>query len=132
MCSVGKSDDKFQWLAGERSRGRAGRQTLQHHPGGQSVYQHGVRAAVVRGWNPHHRPLPQSVLASQDPAAPPPLCHLHRCHGVQRLSPSCGVRLSCGGVVWFCMEFIYKRVRIILSVDVDFSFMIEKKTTQFD
>lgn len=93
MCSLGKVSDKHQYLLG--------RYPCRHkqHRSDQSLSQHGIRLAIMRGWHPDACPLPPCVLAPQDPPASPPLCHLHCHHGDQRLSPSCGVRLSCLSVV---------------------------------
>lgn len=101
MCSLGESLDKLQCLSGGCPCRR------QQHRSGQSLSQHGVRPAVLRGWHPHACPLPPSVLAPQDPPTPPPLCHLHCRHGDQRLSPSYGVRLSCRLVVQYMLLLIY-------------------------
>lgn len=61
--------------------------------------QHGVRPALLCGRHPHSRALPSRVVTPQDPPAPPPLCHLHGCHGDQRLPSSCRVSLELSSIL---------------------------------
>lgn len=91
---MGEGGDKLQPVRRRRPcRGRDRGRSNERYHGGRGWSQHGICSLVLCGRHPHRRPLPPRLLAPQDPSAPPPLCHLHSCHGNQRLPPSCGVRM---------------------------------------